>query len=218
MTKPKSRYAADPFLKALGAASRKRLLTRGQAAGFLGIGLIKLDEWRSRDLPPPFVDLKGMIRYKVGDLMDFVDGLPTSQLRPPSITPSGAAPLPVPTDELQRIGMYAPLMRGGRRKRQPIIASLSTWLAWGSSDSTWRFLMLDGGLQRGCPRCPVDMLAMLDVDDVPDDAPWEALTIRKYAAALALFAAAVSATNTERFLLGPGGGQELPPRDHSRSA
>lgn len=211
MTTPKSRYAADPFLTALGAASRKRLLTREQAAGFLGIGLTKLDGWRSRKLPPPHVDLDGMVRYRCGDLMDFVDGLPTSRLTSPPPSQPGAVP-PVPVDELQRIGMYAPIMRGGRRKRQPAIMSMSNWLASGAADSTWRFIMVDGGFPRGAPRCPVDLLATLDIGNLADDAPWAALTMREYSVALARFAAAVSASSAEqRFLTEDGKPESQPP-------
>lgn len=191
MTAPKSRYATDPFLLALSGAPRQLLLTRNQAAGFLGLGLTTLDEWRSRGLPPPYVDLRGMVRYKAGDLMDFVDGLPTSQLNPAPKTAGASVPVlglptaPVPADKLQRLGMYAPIMRGGRRRKVATdalatpIRSLDTWLTHAASNCPWRFLLMP--IEVGSPGCPIDLLATLDLDDIPEYAEWAPLTLSEYA-------------------------------------
>lgn len=208
MTIPKSRYSNDPFLTAVAEQPRQRLLTRSQAAGFLGIGLTTLDEWRSRKLPPPFVDLRGMVRYKCGDVMDFVDSLPTSQLTAP--TTAVAVPTqPVPADDLQRIGMYAPVMRGGRRRKVGVsptgidalevpspIVSLNTWLTHAASDCPWRFLLLP----TSAGDCPIDLLATLgmDEDDVPDWAEWVPLTLAEYAARLDRHARAIWFLERER--------------------
>lgn len=189
MTPPKSRYTDDPFLTAVAEQPRQRLLTRSQAAGFLGIGLTTLDDWRSRKLPPPYVDLRGMVRYKCGDLIDFVDSLPTSQLTPVETAVAGNSPLQaVPAGDLQRIGMYAPVMRGGRRKKQ--ITSFAGWLAEGDpAGPPWRFAMVDD-LGSQYPRRPINLVATLEFD-LADEVLCVKLTMLEYARALAEYVQAV---------------------------
>lgn len=188
MTKPKS--ALDPFLLALGSAPPGQLLTRQQAAGFLGIGLTTLDEWRSRNLPPPWVDLRGMIRYRCGDLAVFSSSLPRSQPHANSAVAGTAdVPVSIPAGEKQRMGMYAPIMRGGRRKK--VITSFASWLADGDpAGSPWRFAMVDD-LGTQYPRRPVDLIATLDFD-LADDVPCGAMTMLEYAWAMAEYAQAAA--------------------------
>jgi hypothetical protein len=183
MTKPKS--ALDPFLLALGNAPRERLLPRQQAAAFLGIGLTTLDEWRSRSLPPPWTDLRGMVRYQVGDLSDFVKSLP----RGSATAVAGTDLAPLPAGELQRMGLYSPIMRGGRRKKQ--ITSFASWLTDGDpAGPPWRFAMIDD-LGSQYLRRPVDLIATLELE-LTDDDPCVELTMLEYAQAMAEYAQAAT--------------------------
>lgn len=201
MTKPKP-HDPDPFLAALATAPRAKLLSRQQAAMFLDVGLTTLDGWRSRSLPPPWTDLRGMVRYQAGDLIDFVQGLPRGSV--PAVagnSPDQATPIPV--GDQQRMGMYAPIMRGGRRKK--VIASFASWLADGDpAGSPWRFAMVDD-LGTQYPRRPVDLIATLDFD-LADDVPCGAMTMLEYAWAMAEYAQAAEQV-VERDRLD----RELPP-------
>lgn len=197
MTKPKP-HDPDPFLAALATAPRAKLLSRQQAAMFLDVGLTTLDGWRSRSLPPPWTDLRGMIRYQVGDLIDFVQSLPRTAVAGNEIA---AAP-DIPTGNLQQTGMYSPIMRGGRRKKQ--VTSFASWLADGDPASPWRFAMVDD-LGTQYPRRPVDLIATLDFD-LADDVPCGAMTMLKYARAMAEYAQAAEQV-VERDRLD----RELPP-------
>ena len=181
MTKPKP--ALNPFLAALATAPRELLLSREQAAAFLSVGLTTLDEWRSRSLPPPCTDLRGMVRYQVGDLCDFVKSLP----RATTAVAGTEAVAPIPAGEQQRMGMYSPIMRGGRRKKQ--IASFASWLAHGDpAGPPWRFAMVDDvGSQY--PRHPIDLIVTLEFE-LADDVPCVELTMLEYAQAVAEYARA----------------------------
>lgn len=202
MTKPKSAF--DPFLLALGNAPRELLLSRQQAASFLDVGLTTLDEWRSRSMPPPWTDLRGMVKYQVGDLCDFVQSLPRGAN---SAVAGTEAVSPVPAGEQQRMGMYAPIMRGGRRKKQ--ITSFASWLADGdSAGPPWRFAMIDD-LGSQYPRRPVDLIATLEFE-LTDDVPCVVLSMLEYAQAVAEYAHAAEKLAEKKRL-----DRELPPSQGS---
>lgn len=194
MTTPKS-HVPDPYLFALGDRPREQLLSRQQAAQFLYVGLTTLDSWRSRNLPPPWTDLRGMIRYQVGDLIDFVQ----SQPRGAVTAVAGNSPeqaTPIPAGDQQCLGMYSPIMRGGRRKK--VITSFASWLTDGDpAGPPWRFAMVDD-LGAQYPRRPVDLIATLDFD-LDDDVPCVELTMLEYVQAMAKFAqAAAKVTDRNR--------------------
>lgn len=208
MTKPKPR-ALDPFLAELANAPREKLLSRQQAAMFLDVGLTKLDDWRSRKLPPPWTDLLGMVKYQAGDLIDFVQRLPRSAVAGKETKTI----LAIPVGNLQQKGMYAPIMRGGRRRKT--IASFASWLADGDpTGSPWRFAMIDD-LGEQYPRRPVDLIATLDYE-LADDAPCVELTMLEYAQAMARYAQAAEALaerdHLDRELAGSGGGVSRRPK------
>lgn len=191
MTKPKPRDL-NPFLAELATAPREKLLSRQQAAMFLDVGLTKLDDWRSRGVPPPWTDLRGMVKYQAGDLIDFVQSLPHTAVAGQETKTVPA----IPVGNLQRTGMYAPIMRGGRRRKP--ITSFASWLADGDpAGSPWRFAMLDD-LGSQYPRHPVDLIATLEFE-LADDALCVELTMLEYAQAMARYAqAAESLEEKER--------------------
>jgi predicted DNA-binding transcriptional regulator AlpA len=50
-----------------------RFVTTKEAAAFLGLSVIQLDVWRSKNQGPPYSRLTRQVRYRICDLIAFMD-------------------------------------------------------------------------------------------------------------------------------------------------
>jgi hypothetical protein len=162
---------ADPFLHTLEGRDDAQLLTVEQTAGFLSRSTSTLAEWRaSGKRPPGWIDDAG-IRYPLGEVRRYA----REQLERLALTPLPPllSPRPKPTTAAEEIakavdpqavddyGLDDPILTGRRRKGVRH-NSFAEFIAMGSPNDEWVFLMVPDA--SGSHR-PVDLISTLDMVD-----------------------------------------------------
>lgn len=199
MIKPSVKdLTSDPFLIDLERYGDHKLVSQGQAAGYLNKSISTLSDWRKKGKRPPgWIDDDG-IGYPVGELKRYVQeqlARTASQLTsepaptptpPPTPAAVDADGVPLSASDRQNYGLDEPPMGGGRGKGI-VHASLSSFLSTGLPDDEWLFVMVPerelGNIYR-----PVDLIASIDLPwEKVRDAKCEQITLSDYVERMAKF-------------------------------